>query len=269
MTQHVQDRDDGAPRGDHPDGPDRKRRKFFDLRTNLLTGIILAAPIGITIGLTYWFVTTVDTHVRPLIKTLIRPLLPPGYDPDTFLPLAIPGIGVLFVILALIILGALTRNLFGRTLISFGERIVDRMPVIRSIYGALKQIFETVLSQTETSFKEVCLVEYPRRGLWALAFVATGARGEVADHLTPDHLSVFLPTTPNPTSGFLLFVPRQDVILLDMSVEDGAKLIISAGLVVPPRAGETKAYVNGRAVETRRRRGEPPAGAIAVRSEPY
>ena len=244
-----------APAGSQAEGEGatpHRRKKVFDFRTSFLTGLVVAAPIGITIYLTYAFVTFVDAQVRPLIKTLIRPLLPPGYDPDTFLPLAIPGIGVLFVIVCLVILGALTANFFGRTLIAYGERVVHRMPVIRSIYGALKQIFETVLSQTETSFNEVCLVEYPRRGLWAVAFVATSARGEVADKLDHDYISVFLPTTPNPTSGFLLFVPRKDVIILEMSVEEGAKLIISAGLVVPPRPGETKAVVGGQAIGIRR-----------------
>jgi uncharacterized membrane protein len=136
----------------------------------------------------------------------------------------------------LTLLGALTANFFGRQLLVWGERLVDRMPVVRSIYGALKQIFETVISQSNTSFREAALIEYPRRGLYALVFITTSTKGEVLEKAPTDDdlVSVFLPTTPNPTSGFLLFVPRKDIYPLEMSIEDAAKLIISAGLVSPP-----------------------------------
>jgi uncharacterized membrane protein len=129
----------------------------------------------------------------------------------------------------------MAKGLIGRSLIHWAERIVDRMPVVRSLYNGLKQIAETVFSQTDTSFERACMVEYPRRGIWAIAFVSTEAKGEVKAKAPPEGgmLSVFLPTTPNPTSGFLLFVPEEDVIFLDMSVEDAAKLVISAGLVYP------------------------------------
>jgi len=130
------------------------------------------------------------------------------------------------------------KGLIGRSLIAWGESVVARMPVVRSIYNGVKQIAETVFAQTETNFDKACLVEYPRKGIWAIAFISTGTRGEIGRRIPRDEslVSVFLPTTPNPTSGFLLFVPRSDVIELDMTVEDAAKLVISAGLVYPPEA---------------------------------
>ena len=212
----------------HPGGEGehgRRKGKLFDLRTYFLTGLVVAAPVAITAYLTFTFVTFVDRQITPLI--------PPRYNPNTYVDFTIPGLGVLVVLIALTILGALTANLFGRTIIGLGEKILDRMPVVSSIYSALKQIFETVLAQSDTTFKQVCLVEYPRKGIWAIGFVSTSARGEIASRVDKEMLSVFLPTTPNPTSGFLLFVPRSDVIILDMSVEEGAKMVISAGLVVP------------------------------------
>src|SRR5690606_21847740 len=143
--------------------------------------------------------------------------------------------GLVVALIGLTLLGALTANLFGRTVVAAGEHLLDRMPIVRNVYKALKQIFETVLSQTNTSFRQVGLIEYPRKGLYALVFISTETGGEVDATAAPGEtkLSVFLPTTPNPTSGFLLFVPRKDVTILKMTVEEGAKLVISAGLVAP------------------------------------
>lgn len=203
------------------------------LRNYFLTGLVVAAPIGITIYLTSWFVELVDYWFLPLI--------PAAYQPDRYIPFSIPGVGLLIALVVLTLLGALTANFFGRQLLVWGERLVNRMPVVRSIYGALKQIFETVISQSNTSFREAALIEYPRRGLYALVFITTSTKGEVAEKAPTDDdlVSVFLPTTPNPTSGFLLFVPRKEIYPLEMSIEDSAKLIISAGLVSPP-TGEVK-----------------------------
>jgi len=197
------------------------------LRSYFLTGLVIAAPISITVYVTWWFIRFVDTWFKPL--------LPERYDPDTYLPFTIPGVGLLVALVLLTVLGALAANLFGRTVVRYGERLLDQMPVVRNLYRALKQIFETVLSQSNQSFRQVGLIEYPRKGLYALVFISTQTRGEVAERAGggDDMLSVFLPTTPNPTSGFLLFVPRADIIMLDMSVEEAAKLVISAGLVVP------------------------------------
>ena len=137
------------------------------------------------------------------------------------------------MLVLLTLLGALTANFFGRTLLGYGERVVGRMPVVRNIYKALKQIFETVATQSAGSFRQAGLIEYPRKGIWSICFITAKTNGEVQGRSKKDLASVFVPTTPNPTSGFLLFLPRADIILLDMSVEEAAKLVISAGMVVP------------------------------------
>ncbi|MEM7427001.1 MAG: DUF502 domain-containing protein [Pseudomonadota bacterium] len=199
---------------------------FARLRTYFLTGFVVAAPIAITVYLTWWFVSLFDAWIKPYV--------PDVYNPDKYLPFSVPGVGLLVALFGITVVGALTANLFGRTIVAYWESLLDRMPVVRNVYRALKQIFETALQQSKSSFREVILIEYPRRGLYAIAFVSRDTVGEIpvkAD--AGDMVSVFLPTTPNPTSGFLLFVPEKDVIRLDMSVEQAAKLVISAGLVVP------------------------------------
>lgn len=209
------------------------------LRNYFLTGLIIVGPVGITVYVLLWFVSLVDAWVKPW--------LPESYLPETYLPVTVPGVGLAFSIAGLMIIGALTANLFGRTLVSYGEMMLDRMPVVRNVYGALKQIFETVLSQSNNSFKEVGLIEYPRKGLYAIVFISTETKGEIDAKVLKGHglLSVFLPTTPNPTSGFLLFVPEKDVLILDMSVEEAAKLVISAGLVVPEHQKELRKLARG------------------------
>ncbi len=211
----------------------RRRRLLNRLRNYFLTGIVVAAPLTITVLLTASFINWVDSWVKPWI--------PARWNPESYVPFPLPGTGVLVALVALTALGFLTANVLGRTIIRLGEALLNRMPLIRNVYAALKQIFETALSERSRTFREAGLVEYPRKGLWAVVFIATDAKGEVSHRLEDevDAISVFLPTTPNPTSGFLLFVPRKDVIILDMSVEDAAKLVISAGLITPdwpPRA---------------------------------
>ena len=199
------------------------------LRNNFLTGIVIFAPISITIYLVWLFLNFVDSWVLNYV--------PKAYNPSEYLPISIPGIGVVFFFFFVAALGATTKGFFGRQLFRFGERLVDRMPVVRSIYTTLKQIVETIFAREgQDSFEQVCLVEYPRRGIWAVAFVTTETAGEIAEKnaVAGQMVSIFLPTTPNPTSGFLLFVPKDDIILLEMSVEDAAKQVISAGLVTPP-----------------------------------
>lgn len=225
-----------------PDSRDKKSRRGFGphlprpgffarLRTYFLTGFVVAAPIAITVYLTWWFVSLFDAWIKPFV--------PPGFNPDNYLPFSVPGVGLLLALFGITVIGALTANLFGRTIVAYWESVLDRMPVVRNVYRALKQIFETVLAQSKTSFREVVLIEYPRKGLYAIAFVSRDTIGEIpAKADDGDMVSVFLPTTPNPTSGFLLFVPVRDVIKLDMSVEQAAKLVISAGLVVPDHNGE-------------------------------
>ena len=209
----------------------RRGRFATRLRNYFLTGLVIAAPISITIYLTWSFVNAVDRFVKPLI--------PRVYNPETYLPITLPGLGLIFAVLFLILLGFLTANLIGRSIVGFGESLVDSMPFVRTIYRALKQIFETVLSQTNNSFQHVGLMEYPRKDVWAIVFVSTDASGEiphrVADHTGVEEpmMAVFMPSTPNPTTGFLMMVPARDVIILDMTVEEAAKFVISAGLVTP------------------------------------
>lgn len=203
----------------------KKNGLIHRLRNYFLTGLVVAAPIGITLYLTLAIIDTIDRNFKPLI--------PAAYNPENYLPISLPGLGIIVMIFLLTSLGFLAANFMGKALIRIGERILNRMPVVRSVYNTLKQIFETVISQDKNSFKEVVLVEYPRKGIWAIAFISGENKGEIQKKLEADVVNVFLPTTPNPTSGFLLFVPRQDVIILDMSPDEGAKYVISAGLVDP------------------------------------
>ncbi len=221
------------------------------LRNYFLTGLVIAGPIGITTYLTWSIVKWVDG--------LVKPFLPAVYNPDTYLPYPVPGFGLIVAFVGLTLVGFLTANIVGRSLVGFGESLLDRMPLVRNLYRGLKQIFETVLSERANTFKKAGIIEYPRKGLWALVFIAANTKGEVSQRLgeESDLISVFLPTTPNPTSGYLLFVPRSDVIELEMSVEDAAKLVISAGLVVPefpkkPPAGKGIAKQPGKPDETAR-----------------
>ena len=222
--------------------PVRRASLLQRLRNNFLTGIVVVAPFAITAYLTWFIISYVDERVLPQVL----PLIPEAYRPENLLPFSVPGLGLVFVVLFIIAIGSLTKNFFGREILRIGERWVERMPVVRSIYNALKQIAETIFTQSQSSFEKACLVEYPRKGIWAVAFVSTATRGEVPAKAYGggEMMSVFLPTTPNPTSGFLLFVPKKDVIFLDMSVEDAAKLVISAGLVVPPIPVEQAADVD-------------------------
>ncbi len=222
-------------------GPKTEESHHFGtrLRNYLFTGLIIVGPVSITLYIVWWFVNLIDGWVKPLLPSLgeIERNLPFELPfPVSALP-DIPGVGLIVAIIGLTLIGALTANLFGRTLIGYGELMLERMPLVRNLYGALKQIFETVLSKSGSSFKKVGLIEYPRKGIHSLVFISTETRGEIQTrHGSEQLISVFLPTTPNPTSGFLLFVPEQDVRVLDMSVEEAAKLIISAGLVVPDHA---------------------------------
>ncbi|MEM8823441.1 MAG: DUF502 domain-containing protein [Pseudomonadota bacterium] len=204
---------------------------FGRLRNNFLTGLIVIAPIGLTLWLIWSVIGWFDSWVLPFIPAAYRPdiWLLQRFDID----IDIRGIGVAFFLVFTIIVGWLAKGLIGRSILRWAENVVQKTPVVRSVYGGLKQIAETVLAQDQTSFEQACLVEYPRKGIWAIAFISTTAKGEIARRAKSDMISVFMPTTPNPTSGFLLFVPISDVTMLDMSVEDAAKLVISAGLVYP------------------------------------
>ena len=198
------------------------------LRNNFLTGLIICAPVAITIWLTLTFIHWADSWVKPY--------LPTSYNPESDLKFAVPGFGLLIAVILITMVGFLGKNLIGKSIVDFGESILHRMPLVRTVYKSLKQIFETVLKEQSTSFKKVGLIEYPSPGLWSLVFVSSDVKGELAAKFTAmgqDMVTVFLPPTPVPTAGFLLFVPRHKVVFLDMSPEDAAKLLISGGLVTP------------------------------------
>ena len=215
------------PFDDEGDPPKKRRGLFSSLRASFLTGLVVIAPISLTLWLIWTVAGWVDSWVLPFVPVWLRP--------DQYVGLNIRGIGVFLFLIFTIIIGWMAKGLIGRSLINWAEGLVQGLPVVRSVYNGLKQIAETVFAQSETSFDKACLVQYPRRGIWAIAFISTSAKGEIEGKIDIDDrkTAVFLPTTPNPTSGFLLFLPNADVIELDMTVEDAAKLVISAGLVYP------------------------------------
>jgi len=200
------------------------------IRTYFLTGLVVAGPVAVTIWLIWWFVTWVDN--------LVRPIIPVAYRPETYLPVNIPGTGLIIAFSALTLLGFLTANLIGRKLVGFGESLLGRMPIVRPIYRTAKQIFETLFSKSESSFRRVGLVEFPSPGMWSLVFLTQPPTQGISDKLPAiEHVSAFMPCTPNPTTGFFFYVPRRDVVDLDISVEQAMTLIMSAGMVQPD--GET------------------------------
>lgn len=198
---------------------------FARLRNYFLAGLLITAPITLTLYIVWLFVSFIDDKVKPFI--------PIQYYPESYLPFAIPGLGLLIVLISLTLIGALAAGVLGRIFLHLSERILNKMPIIRSIYGAIKQIFETVLSKQSMAFREVVMIEYPRRGIWSLGFISGTTEGEVQDLTEDEVVNVFLPTTPNPTSGYLLFIPRQDIKVLSMSVDEGIKMVVSAGIVTP------------------------------------
>lgn len=198
------------------------------LRAYLIAGTLITAPFSITIYVAWLFVTYVDSRVTPLI--------PPAYNPQSYLPFGIPGLGLIVALVFLTFIGAMTTGFLGRLLTRIYERIFQRMPVLGSLYGATKQIFETLLSQHSTAFRQAVLVEYPRRGMWTIGFITGVTEGEVQALTEDTVINVFLPTTPNPTSGWLVFVPNQEIVRLQMTVEDALKMVVSGGMVMPPYA---------------------------------
>jgi uncharacterized membrane protein len=205
----------------HPPGLMARFRNYF------LTGLIVAGPVAITLYLTWWFVNWVDSIVRPFVPTV--------YRPETYLPFGLPGSGLIVAVVALTLLGFLTANLIGRTLVDLGERLLGRMPVVRAIYRGLKQVFETLFSGKGSSFRRVGLVEFPSPGMWSIVLISQSPSANIASQLPgeEEHISVFLPCAPNPTTGFFFYVPKSKIIEVDMSTEDAATLIMSAGVVQP------------------------------------
>ncbi|MEL6643519.1 MAG: DUF502 domain-containing protein [Pseudomonadota bacterium] len=213
---------------DEIEQPKKRRHPVLGgLRNSFLAGLIVIAPIGLTIWLIWTVVGWIDGFVLPLV--------PDRFLPEQYIGINLRGVGLIFFLIFTILVGWVAKGFIGRSLLRWAESLVETLPVVRSVYGGLKQIAETVFTQSDRSFDKACLVEYPRKGIWAIAFISSTAKGEIDTGIPVPggKVSVFLPTTPNPTSGFLLFLPRAEVIELDMSVEDAAKLIISAGLVYP------------------------------------
>jgi uncharacterized membrane protein len=207
------------------------------LRRYFLTGLVVAGPVLITIYLTWSFVTWVDD--------LVRPLVPVMYRPETYLPYTIPGSGLVVAVFSLTMLGFLTANLVGRTVVKWGEMVLDRMPVVRAIYRGLKQVFETLFSGKGSSFRRVGLVEFPSPGMWSIVLISQPPSPEVTASLPgkEEHISVFLPCAPNPTTGFFFYVPKSGVIDVDMTAEEAATLIMSAGVVQPGSSDSKKNIV--------------------------
>src|SRR5882672_1811592 len=196
--------------------PDAHSGFMARFRNYFLTGLIVAGPIAITFYLTW-------------------PFVPIAYRPETYLPFGLPGSGLIVGVVALTLLGFLTANLIGRTLVDLGERLLGRMPVVRAIYRGLKQVFETLFSGSGSSFRRVGLVEFPSPGMWSIVLISQAPSVEIANKLPgqEEHISVFLPCAPNPTTGFFFYVPRSKIVEVEMSAEDAATLIMSCGVVQP------------------------------------
>jgi uncharacterized membrane protein len=208
--------------------PSRRTRLRLgeNLRAYFLAGVLVTGPVALTLYLAWLFVDFIDHIVAGLIPT--------AYNPLTALPVHIPGFGLVVVVVGLTLIGALTAGYVGRRLLRVGDTILARMPLIRGLYGAMKQIFETVLSKKSNTFREVVMIEWPRRDLWTIGFITGTSEGEIQEVAGDDAVNVYVPTTPNPTSGYLVHLPRRDVVLLSMSVEEGIKFVISGGIVAPP-----------------------------------
>lgn len=217
------------------------RRFMRFLKVNLIAGLVVLAPLVITLWLFKNIVVAVDNRLIGLVpqkyrlNNLIEAVfgVQPGFD--------IHGLGLLAGIVFLVMAGLLVRNIFGKTLLAWGEAVVNTIPGVRSVYHAIKQITETVASSNSKSFRKVVMLQYPRKGIWSIGFVSGTTKGQVQAETDKKLVNVFLPTTPNPTSGFLLFVPEKDLIELDMTVDQGLKMIISAGIVTPTKTEGKKA----------------------------
>jgi uncharacterized membrane protein len=225
------------------------------IRTYFLTGLVVAGPVAVTLWLVWYFVTWVDN--------LVRPLIPADYRPETYLPVNVPGFGLIIVFVALTLLGFLAANLIGRKLVDFGESLLGRMPIVRPIYRTTRQIFHTLFSKSDSSFRKVALVEFPSPGMWSLVFLTQSPTADISDRLPAgEHVSAFMPCTPNPTTGFFFYVPKSHVIELDITVEQAMTVIMSAGIVQPgsdPHGKIAALAETARAAQLTRKTADPTA----------
>ena len=202
------------------------------LRRWLLTGLLVIVPGVITAGVLNWVVSTLDQTLQ---------ILPFDWQPDKLLGVHIPGFGVLLTLGILLAVGALASNFMGRKLVEWGDRLVSRIPVVRSIYSSVKQVSDTLFSESGNAFRTAVLVQWPREGVWTVAFVTGAPTGEVAAYLRDEFVSVYVPTTPNPTGGYFVMMRKSDCIELDMSIDAALKYIVSMGVVTPPDLVEPQA----------------------------
>ena len=201
------------------------KRLRTSLKNCFLTGLLVILPISITVYVIWILIRGMDAILK---------YIPAKYLPETYLQIHIPGLGLILVVILVFVVGLLTRNIIGRKIVHLGENIVDRIPLVRVLYTGVKQLLEPLFLQKTNAFKRVALIEYPRRGTYVIGFVTGESKGEVQNKTSKDMMNVFVPTTPNPTSGFYILIPEDEVVYLNMSVEDAFKLIISGGIVSPP-----------------------------------
>lgn len=218
--------EDKHPKSDEEAPLHHKRGIGARLRGYLLAGIVVTAPVTITIYLTYVFLTFVDDKVSSLI--------PKEWYEGIYGSTAVPGLGLIIALAGFIFIGWFATNFLGRLIIRIYEYILERMPVIRTVYGAIKQVFETIMASRSQAFRDAVMLEYPRKGVWSVGFVTGVSKGEIQRVTAEETINVFVPTTPNPTSGYLLFVPKKELVYLDMSVEEAVKMVVSAGIITPP-----------------------------------
>jgi uncharacterized membrane protein len=208
------------------------RRSPFPLKRYLITGLLIWIPLVITIWVLHFLVTTMDQSLQ---------LLPPAWQPEALVGRRIPGIGAILTVLIVLVTGLLASNILGQRLVALWESILRRIPFVSSIYQGVKQVSDTLFKPGGQAFRKALLVEWPREGTWTIAFMTGVPGGDVANHLRGDYVSVYVPTTPNPTGGYFVMLPREDVIELDMSVDSALKYIISMGVAPPMGARQSEA----------------------------
>lgn len=233
-----------------------KRTMGARIRGYFLAGILVTAPIGITVWLTIAFLGFIDSNVKHMAKPLIKPivLLAGGnkdFQQEDWYQYTVPGLGIAVALFFFIMIGWFATNILGRWVYRLAEYIVHKMPFVSKVYGAVKQIMETILASQSQAFREVVMLEYPRKGVWSIGFITGASKGEVQRLTEKETVNVFVPTTPNPTSGYLLFVPRNELHFLDMTVEEGVKLVVSAGIISPPDRGLEETHDDEHESETK------------------